>query len=388
MAMTRAEEFAAKWDRLRAFLASTGSDAALLRSRSNTAWLGCGPLDDGDLARVQGGRTEIRHQSETGVAQFLVTAGRVVLLTENIELPRLPRDEFPDLPIDVVAQPWYESDAGRAVRELVGEKATVAADLVDGALASACAGTGLELTERRREITALRAELLPRELVRYRWLGRRSAEIMSAVCRGIHAGIPEAEIVADAHGRLRRLGISQEVDIVCSDRRLLADRHGLYSDRRVERTAMVVFCAAKWGLCANLTRMVRLGPVPEDLGGRHRALAGLDRRVMDATVPGRPLRDVFGDIRSGYAALGEPEAWRDQHQGGPTGYAGRDQRVTSTTEGEVRPNQAFTWNLSLPGIKSEDTFVAGEAGPEVLTLDPAWPVYAETGRPAILALDG
>lgn len=385
--MDRDQEFAAKRERIGLLLAREGWDGLLLRTRANIAWLGCGPVDGADLATVQGGRSEIWHQSEFGVMAFVVTRDAVVLVTENIELPRLTRDEFAGLPIEVVAQPWHQSDPIVAAREIV-RGGTLACDAVDGPLAAAAEAAGIRLLDRRDEIAALRASLLPRELDRYRWLGQRAAETMTAVCHDIRRGMAEVAVVANAHGRLRQLGIAQEVDIVCADDRLGADRHGLYSDRRIERAAMVVFCAHKWGLVANLTRMVHLGAAPADLRERHRAVAALDRRLMEATRPGIALRDVFtGTLMPGYAALGEPDAWRDHHQGGSTGYTGRDQRVTPTTAGLVQPAQAFAWNPSLPWVKSEDTFVVGYDGPEVLTVDPAWPTYADSGRPALVELD-
>lgn len=385
--MNRREEFDAKRERVRGLLAANGWDALLLRTRANLAWLGSGPSDGAPFEAVQGSRSEIWHQAETGVLAFLVTAEETVLVTENIELPRLMRDEFDDLPLEVVGQPWWESDLVAAMRQTLGEGAAVAADLVEGSLAEDAFGAELSLVDRREEIAALRASLLPREVERYRWLGRTAAATLGAVCRGISAGTPEAAVVADAHGRLRRLGIAQEVDIVCSDDRLQVDRHGLYSDRRIERAAMVVFGAHKWGLAACLTRMVHLGPAPAAMQERHRALATFDRRLIEATRPGVALRDLFtGTIQPGYAALGEPDAWQDHHQGGSTGYTGRDQRVTPTTAGTVQPDQAYAWNPSLPGVKSEDTVVVGNAGPEVLTIDPDWPVYPDSGRPAIVEL--
>jgi len=388
--MDRATEFAAKQERLRAFMDAHALDGVLLRTRANIAWLGSGPADKASLAAVQGSRSEVWHQADDGVMAFVVTRHGTTLVTENIELPRLSRDEFPDLPLDVHAQPWHESDVAAALRDVVrGDSPTVAADLLDPTLAENADARGVTLIARPADIAALRASLLPRERERYRWLGQTAAQVLSVVCRSIRSCTAEVDVVADAHHRLRRLGIAQEVDIVCADGRLWQDRHALYGDYRIERLAMVTFCAHKWGLVANLTRMVHLGPVPPDLAARHCALAAFDRRLMEATQPGVALRDLFAHtIRPGYADLGEPDAWRDHHQGGSTGYTGRDQRVTPTTEGIVQPRQAFAWNPSLPGVKSEDTFVVGDAGPEVLTVDPTWPVYPDSGRPAILALDG
>jgi Xaa-Pro aminopeptidase len=385
--MNRCDEFDAKRERVRELLSANGWDALLLRTRANIAWLGSGPSDGVPLEAVQGSRSEIWYQAETGVLALLVTADETILLTENIELPRLMRDEFDDLPLEVVGQPWWESDLVAAMRQTLGEGAAIAADLVEGPMAEDAFGAGLSLVDRRDEIAALRASLLPRERERYAWLGRTAATTMGAVCRGITRGTPEAAVVADAHARLRPLGIAQEVDIVCADDRLLVDRHGLYSDRRIERAAMVVFGAHKWGLVVSLTRMVHLGPAPSAVHERHRALAAFDRRLIEATRPGVALRDLFtGTIQPGYAALGEPDAWQDHHQGGSTGYTGRDQRVTPTTKGTVQPDQAYAWNPSLPGVKSEDTVVVGNAGPEVLTVDPDWPVYPDSGRPAIVEL--
>lgn len=385
--MNRRDEFDAKRERIRRLLRENGSDALLLRTRSNIAWLGSGPSDGAPFEAVQGSRSEIWHQADTGVLAFLVTAEETILITENIELPRVMRDEFDDLPLEVVGQPWWESDLVAAMRQTLGEGAAIAADLVEGPMAEDAFAAGLSLVDRRDEIAALRASLLPRELERYRWLGRTAAETMGAVCRTIARGTPEAAVVGDAHGRLRRLGIAQEVDIVCADDRLQVDRHGLYSDRRIERAAMVVFCAHKWGLAASLTRMIHLGPAPAAMHERHRALAAFHQRLLEATRPGVALRDLFtGTIQPGYAALGEPDAWQDHHQGGSTGYTGRDQRVTPATEGTVQPDQAYAWNPSLPGVKSEDTIVVGVDGFEVLTVDAGWPVYPDSGRPTIVEL--
>ena len=55
------------------------------------------------------------------------------------------------------------------------------------------------------------------------------------------------------------------------------------------------------------------------------------------------------------------------HQGGPIGYQGRDYRVDFNTPGLIEPNQAFCWNPSITGTKSEDTYVLTTNGPVAIT---------------------
>ena len=52
----------------------------------------------------------------------------------------------------------------------------------------------------------------------------------------------------------------------------------------------------------------------------------------------------------------------------------------------IEDAQAFAWNPSVPGLKSEDTVLAGAALPEVLTVDPHWPTEDVAGlrRPLLL----
>jgi hypothetical protein len=81
-----------------------------------------------------------------------------------------------------------------------------------------------------------------------------------------------------------------------------------------------------------------------------------------------------------------PDEWRRHHQGGPTGYFGRNEIVTHASDARVAPQQAFAWNPSAPGSKVEDTVVVREDGLDVLTRDPDWPAIDVDGlaRPAIL----
>ena len=44
----------------------------------------------------------------------------------------------------------------------------------------------------------------------------------------------------------------------------------------------------------------------------------------------------------------------------------------------VEPHQAFAWNPSITGTKSEDTIIATPEGPEIISLSPDFPTIEVT----------
>ncbi|MGN6360392.1 MAG: M24 family metallopeptidase [Thermomicrobiales bacterium] len=380
MVMNKADEFAIKLDRLHRLLDAHELAGLVLASEANCAWLSCGPDDGAELAGVTGGRTRIWQETERGVAALIVTRDTVYLHGENIEFPRLARNEFTGLPFVPLAQDWRRSDLAAAVAEVCGAGAAVGYDLYDPALVALPGARYLGPA-----ITDLRASLTQRELVRYRWLCAQAAHIAREVCLALAPGWREAAIVAAAEQRLLTLGIANAVPIVTCDGRMWVDRHGLYGDARLERYAMIVFCARKWGLTACLTRLVHFGPLPDELRAKSAATRRIARRLHEATRPGTPLATIFTEtLLPAYATEGYPDEPAHHHQGGSTGYAGRDTRVTDQSAGAVMPDQAFAWNPSIAGTKTEETILARTDGYDILTHDPNWPLDDETGLPVIL----
>ena len=378
--MNKAEEFAVKLGRLRGLMDEQGLSTLVLAGEANCAWLSCGPDDGADLARIGGGRSRIWTETEGGVATLLVTRDRVYLYSENIEFPRLTRDEFTGLPFETLVHDWRRSDLARAIGEVGAAGGAIGYDLLTPQLAALPNARYLG-----PEVTALRASLTPREVERYRWLGATAARVMREVCETIAPGWREAAIHAEAIRRLAALGIDNAVPIVTCDGRMWVDRHGLYANDTLERYAMLVFGARKWGLVACVTRLVHFGEPPADLQRRHAANRRVAQKINDATRPGVPLASLFADVLvPAYAAEGYADDIGLHHQGGSTGYAGRDARVTDETPGAVQPDQAFAWNPSITGSKVEDTILVRDDGHEVLTADPAWPLDGETGQPLIL----
>lgn len=151
---------------------------------------------------------------------------------------------------------------------------------------------------------------------------------------------------------------------------------------------MVVVCARRHGLFANLTRFVACRPLtPEQADAQQRMLA-VEAAFLDATRPGTPVRDTLAAGTAAYGANGfDPEEWRKHHQGGPTGYLSRDHLATPASDEPIEDAQAFAWNPSVPGLKVEDTVLATADAAEVLTLDPAWPAQEVAGRPRPLVLE-
>ena len=175
-----------------------------------------------------------------------------------------------------------------------------------------------------------------------------------------------------------------------ADERISKFRHPIPTEKKIEKYLMVSVNARKWGLIVSLTRFVHFGKLPEELREKYEANVFIDCTFMAHTRPGIPAREVLQKGIDAYREKGYPEEWKLHHQGGSIGYTGRDYRVNFKTPDIIQENQAFTWNPSITGTKSEDTILATSKGPEMITRPILYPTLSMSVedisfiRPAIL----
>ena len=118
----------------------------------------------------------------------------------------------------------------------------------------------------------------------------------------------------------------------------------------------------------------------------------VDAAMIAATVPGATLGAIFAQAQAAYAAEGFADEWLQHHQGGSCGYLPREVKAAPGSTTVVLADQAFAWNPSIAGTKSEDTVLCRASGCEVLGTSAVWPtITAHRGdftipRPAILEL--
>lgn len=337
---------AAKRERMAGVRRDAGGHPLVLSSHEALAWY------------LEGARTHVSLAGPPVLAVRVDDDGDTVFVSAN-EADRLIAEEL--LPEDagrVVRVPWHQS-----VLE--------------------AAGAGLAEVEVAPALRAARASLLPAEADRYRALGRETAEVLTAVARGLSASTSERSAAAALAEGLVSRGIDPLVILVAGEERL-PHRHPLPTEGPLGRRAMLVVCGRRHGLIANATRWVGEPGADDD------RILEVEAAFFAATRPGARLDDVFAAGTAGYAASGfDADEWTKHHQGGPTGYAGRDPRATTLTTDAVASPHAFAWNPSAPGAKVEDTVLVTESGVEVLTVDPAWPTveFAGVKRPLARAFD-
>jgi antitoxin VapB len=278
-----------------------------------------------------------------------------------------------------VAEPWHAG--GKRLAELTAGL-RVGAD-----------GPGPGLVDLADEIVHLRWPLTPAEVDRFRVLGAAAGAAIGEAARAVRPGMTEYAVAGLLAEATYRHGATPIVTLIAADARMLTRRHPLPTDRRMERGAMLVLCARRAGLVASVTRLMHYGPVPAEMQRALHAVATIDATVVQATRPGVHIRDIFATLVQTYAATGYPGEWQRHHQGGPVGYEAREYIATPDSPEIVAAGQPFAWNPSVPGAKSEDTFLITEAGAELLTATPDWPQVqvavngAPMDRPDILRLD-
>ncbi|MDQ3441144.1 MAG: M24 family metallopeptidase [Planctomycetota bacterium] len=350
-------EWQIKQKRLATFLERHNLDGVLLTHRNNFAW-------------VTGGKdNHIANNSPVGVASILATRdGTRVCFANTIEAPRMRQEELNDTGIETIDFPWYDAAAGGvALREIIGGR-KVAADSET---------FGLPLAALPGDFAELRWSLTPTEIERYRDGSRRASDAIEAACRELSPGMTGHEIagILDHHVHARQL--NPVVTLVATDENIESFRHPVPKDTSIRRTAMLVTCAEFGGLIPCITRFVHFGVMSAERKAKQQSICDIDTAVNLATKPGRTLGDIFTDLQKAYAERGHDGQWELHHQGGSTGYAGREAFARPGSTVKVLENQAFAWNPSIVGAKQEDTILCTGDGIEVLTApSKEWPQVA------------
>ncbi len=352
-------EIKTKMNRVGEFLGRHKLDGVFLNHRASFAW-------------ITGGKdNHIASSSPNGVAGILVTREKRVCFTNTIEGPRFKDEELAGTGIEVVVYPWQDPKAGqKGMKDLIAGR-KIASDTSDGGEFDRFGAGLMRLPE---EFAQLRWSLTPEEVERYREGGRRTSAAIEGACRKISRGMTEHEIAAVLDAEVHSRSMLPVVTLVAADERVRRFRHPIPTENRVKQYCMLVTCASFGGLISNATRFVSFEPLSAEIRKKQQAVCNVDAAVNLSTRPGKTLGEMFTVIEKAYAESGFPGEEKLHHQGGTTGYAGRDAFAEVGSGVRIVANQALAWNPSITGVKSEDTILCTEGGIEMITTVSAdWP---------------
>ena len=345
------EEIQGKRSLVKKLLEEEKLDGIYLKKSSNFAWL------------TGGGHNLVGLTTESGVAGLLVTANKDYGICNNIEAPRMEKEELlVEQGYETKSYPWYDEKEADTVFSLAGK-----------AVGSDCAlGGSVDISGK---INPLRYSLTCWEVERFKALGKLAAGSMEETAETIRPGDTEGAVVGRLLERLWARGADSILPFCAADDRILKFRHPMTKNARIEKRAMISCNSRKHGLIVSITRFIHFGKVPAALQKLYEDTVDIDHAIMSATIPGRPAVEAFNAGLAAYAEKGHPDEYKLHHQGGSIGYMGRDYKATPNTKETICENQGFAWNPTLTGTKSEDTMLATSKGPVILTEPVIFPSF-------------
>ncbi len=351
-----ASETEIKTERLMRLAESEGLAGILLNGQHNFAWITGGASNGIDQTR------------DNGAASVLVAKdGRRILLANNIEMPRLLSEVVSASEFVPIEFPWQDEKSSsrflisQAIGALGGGQ--IATDIPLDASAPAIEGM----------ITKCRYSLTADEIIRFKELGRDAGQAMRKVIDQIKPGETEIGIGLAIRLELGKANITSPVVLVAADDRISRYRHPVPSDKKWEKTVMLVACARRGGLTVSLSRIVSVGTTTRDLCERTNATAFVNASLWNATREGTSGRDLYQVAANAYAEAEFPDEINKHHQGGAVGYRTREWVAHPECNETVQPDQAFAWNPSIAGTKVEETVILENGFVETITTSPDFP---------------
>ena len=334
-----------KTDRLDEFLDEHDLAAVWFAQPNNFAW-----LTGADNVVVRG---------DVGVAAVGYDGDQITVVTNNIEANRIRDEETASL--RVIDAPWYENSLADVVRKASPEPGAADFDV-----------PGFE----RIDASPLRQPLTAGDVERYRSLADDVGDVLESVARGVDPGDTEEDAATRLRCSLDDRGIAAPVALVGGSERAPRYRHYTPKDVPIGGYALFSVTAVRGGLFVSASRTVAFDP-PEWLDERTAVAQRVEATALAATNEvgheEGSAADVFDAIRLAYAEEGWDGEWENHHQGGATGYAGREWFATPSSEASVLTPMPYAYNPTVQGAKSEDTALVSEEGIEILTGTGDWP---------------
>lgn len=343
--MRRREEFREKEKRLIKLLEAQNLKAILLKKQPNFSWLTGGSLNMVGIA------------TEMGMTSLLVTKEGRYLIANKIEAARMMDEEgLKELGFELLDYEWYVERETELVQKIAGDLSQVGADVGFG-----------QCRNLDSEIKKLRYSLTENEIERYLFLGENLSKTVEKVMLGIKPGDTECEIAGRIGVELWKNRIDPTGFMVAADDRIYLYRHPIPTERMIKRYVMVSVNARYKGLITTITRLLHFGKPEAKLLKQFQDNLEIDCRMVEATKPGTPAKVPFEIGLETYRRLGYQDEWQLHHQGGAMGYYARDLKVTANTNDLIIENQAYCWNPSISGTKTEDGIIATVNGPLFIT---------------------
>lgn len=342
-------EILKKEDLIEEFLYKNNLDGVLLSRCSSFAWL------------MAGGEDFVNRSVPNGVADILLTLNHKYIIVSTIEQYRIPEEEITDQNFELITYNWYDGKDDTISKLTSGKKIGCDIDYNN-------------FENIYEKLKPLRYSLIPEEVERLENIGSFVARCMYETALKIEPGLTENEVAGILGSKLISAGYQIPVLLVASDERIFKYRHPIPKDKIIEKYVLIAIAARKQGLYVSMTRLINFGKLTDSLKEKMVSVAAVDAKFISSTRPYANVADILKEAIKVYEKEGYPDEWKLHHQGGATGYESRDYLATPYTKETVMPNQAFAWNPSISGVKSEDTIIAAYDGARNLTQISEWPM--------------
>lgn len=350
-------EITEKAERLKKMFAENKLGGVLINAQHNFAWLSGGKSNGINLS-VEAGACFL----------FVRRDGKKFVLANNIEMPRILAEEISTEDFEPVEFAWQEEKASgdflfERAKSLVEDNVILASDLF----------LHKEIRAVENLIARCRYELIDAEIERYRKLGTDAGAAIGNAIKIINAGETEIQIAEKVRNEIAKFNINPVVNLVGADERIERFRHPIPTENVWRKNLLIVVCAKRQGLIANLSRVVCAGEITDDLRRKTVATAYVFAKLLSETKAGQTGEQLYRITADAYAEKGFADEINRHHQGGATGYKTRDWLIHPNSRETVFPRQAFAWNPSITGTKIEETALVIGDQIEVITATPNFP---------------
>jgi Xaa-Pro dipeptidase len=337
--------------RVRIFLDRESLGALVLGRQDNFAWI------------TAGGDNRVINNTDMGEGFAVITRDHKWLVAHHMDGRRFVEEQAPGQDYELVTLYWHQGTPADRILELTRGKRVAADFALPGARS-----LGPEIVDLHYPFTDL-------DLERLRWVGRTSNEIITRVSNELMPGTPESEVAARLAYEYTRRGLLLDALMVGADERISRYRHPLAGEKPIQRYAFLHPAARRWGLHANVTRLVHFGEPPAAIRDAHRAVTAVGAYVAGMLAPGVRFADILAEQKRLYAELGYPDEWNYHFLGGVSGYTLVDPTRCMNPEASVVERQSYGYFITITGAKFEELMILTKDGVEIASFPTGaeWP---------------